>query len=109
MRGACPRCGQGRLYAGMLNPAPNCQACGLDYSFIDSGDGPAVLVIMVLGFVILGLALALQSAFSPPLWLQALIWIPVIVAASIWSLRVTKAVMIAMQFRTGAREGKVDQ
>jgi uncharacterized protein (DUF983 family) len=39
----CPRCGRGKLYSGFLTLRPNCEACGLDYAFIDSGDGPAVL------------------------------------------------------------------
>ena len=28
----CPRCGNGKLYAGFLNLRPNCEACGLDYA-----------------------------------------------------------------------------
>lgn len=104
---ACPRCGEGRLYDGVLQPAKRCMACGLDYSFIDSGDGPAVFVILILGFVVLGLALAVESAFSPPVWVHVLIWIPAITALSLWSLRVTKAMMIALQYRTDASEGRL--
>ncbi len=61
-----------------LNPAKRCMACGLDYAFIDSGDGPAVFVILILGFVIAGLALVVETAFEPPLWLHAIVWIPVV-------------------------------
>ena len=106
MKCACPRCGEGRLYDGMLKPAQRCMACGLDYSFIDSGDGPAVFVIMILGFVILGLALLLESVIQPPMWLQFLIWAPVTIVLSLWALRITKAIMIALQYRTAAREGE---
>jgi uncharacterized protein (DUF983 family) len=107
LRCACPRCGQGRLYDGMLTPARRCMACGLDYAFIDSGDGPAVFVILILGFIIAGLALMVETAFEPPLWLHAILWIPLIIVLSIWSLRVTKAMMIALQFQTKAREGRL--
>jgi uncharacterized protein (DUF983 family) len=107
LRCTCPRCGQGRLYDGVLTPAKRCMACGLDYAFIDSGDGPAVFVILILGFVIAGLALVVETAFEPPLWLHAIIWIPVVIAASLWALRVTKAFMIALQFRTKAQEGRL--
>lgn len=103
---ACPRCGQGRLYSGLLTPAERCSACGLDYGFIDSGDGPAVFVILILGFVIAGLALLVEMAFSPPLWLHALLWIPLVLASAIWALRVTKAMMIAYQYATDARQGE---
>lgn len=108
LKGACPRCGQGRLYKGMLTPAERCANCGLDYTFIDSGDGPAVFVILILGFLVLGLALAFDAALSPPIWVHVIIWIPVIVAASIWSLRFAKAYMIALQFQHSAREGELE-
>lgn len=107
LRCTCPRCGQGRLYDGVLTPAKGCMACGLDYAFIDSGDGPAVFVILILGFVIAGIALVFETAFEPPLWLHAIIWIPVVIVASLWALRVTKAFMIALQFRTKAQEGRL--
>lgn len=103
---ACPRCGQGRLYAGMLTPARGCVACGLDYAFIDSGDGPAVFVILILGFVIVGLALIVDTAWSPPYWVHAVLWIPLTVVLSLWALRVTKAFMIALQYATRAGEGR---
>jgi uncharacterized protein (DUF983 family) len=106
LRGVCPRCGEGRLYAGLLTPANSCRVCGLDYSFIDSGDGPAVFVILILGFVVLGLALLLEMTVSPPLWLHAIIWFPVVAVLSVWALRFAKAVFIALQYRTAAREGQ---
>lgn len=104
---SCPRCGNGRLYAGLLTPAEQCAACGLDYSFIDSGDGPAVFVILILGFVIAGLAVMVEMTLSPPLWIHALIWIPLTITVAIWSLRITKAMMIAYQYKTSAREGEI--
>jgi uncharacterized protein (DUF983 family) len=107
LHATCPRCGQGRLYAGLLTPAPRCAACGLDYSFADSGDGPAVFIILILGFVVLGLALAVEAAFSPPIWLHILLWIPVTTAAAVWALRFGKALMIALQYRTSAGQGKL--
>lgn len=104
---SCPRCGQGRLYAGVLTPAKRCMNCGLDYSFIDSGDGPAVFVILILGFVIVGLALLVETSFHPPFWVHVILWIPLIVVTALWALRVTKAFMIALQFQTSASEGKL--
>ena len=79
----CPRCGKGRLFRGLLTVRPTCDACGLDFSAQDAGDGPAVFVILILGFIIAGLALMLETAFEPPLWLHAIIWIPLIVVASL--------------------------
>lgn len=107
LRCACPRCGEGRLYAGMLTPAKGCTACGLDYAFIDSGDGPAVFVILILGFVVVALALFVETTFEPPFWVHALLWIPLITGLSLWALRITKAMMIALQFRFKAEQGRL--
>lgn len=107
LRCVCPRCGEGRLYDGALTPAKRCMACGLDYSFADSGDGPAVFVILILGFLIVGLALAVQTALEPPIWVHVILWVPLIAITSLLALRISKAIMIALQYRTNAREGEI--
>lgn len=108
LSGKCPRCGQGKLFDGFLSVRKSCAACGLDYSFADSGDGPAVFVIMLVGFVIVGLVLFVELSFQPPIWLHLVLWLPltVILAASI--LRPLKGLMIALQFRHKAEEGRLD-
>jgi len=50
--GRCPRCGKGALFTSLLNLRPNCESCGLDYAFIDTGDGPAVFAIFILEFYV---------------------------------------------------------
>ena len=66
LSGRCPRCGKGRLFRGFLTLAPRCERCGLDYSFADSGDGPAVFVILIAGFVVVGAALVVEMLYEPP-------------------------------------------
>ena len=56
----CPRCGQGRLFQGFLNLRPRCDNCGLDYAFADAGDGPAVFIILIAGFIVVGCALIVE-------------------------------------------------
>ena len=69
-KGRCPRCGTGRLFNGYIATAKGCGNCGLDYAFIDVGDGPVPFVIMIVGFIVVGLALWMDITFSPPLWLH---------------------------------------
>jgi uncharacterized protein (DUF983 family) len=95
----CPRCGQGRLFAGLLTVAPTCSVCGLDLAAQDSGDGPAVFVILVLGALVVGLALAVELTFSPPLWLHMVLWPPLILVGAVALLRPFKATLIAFQYR----------
>jgi uncharacterized protein (DUF983 family) len=105
----CPRCGQGKLYDGMLKIRPSCRNCGLDYSFADAGDGPAVFVILIIGFVVVGLALWMEVTYSPPVWLHFILWLPLTIGLSLWLLRVLKAMLIALQYRNNARQGEIDR
>ncbi|TBN13449.1 DUF983 domain-containing protein [Agrobacterium cavarae] len=108
LQGCCPRCGRGRLFDGFIKLKPSCSACGLDYAFADAGDGPAVFVMLIVGFLIIGLALWFDSVFAPPVWLHALIWLPLTVIVSLLLLRKFKGIMVALQYRNNASEGKID-
>ena len=106
-RGRCPRCASGRLFEGFLTPARECEACGLDFRFIDSGDGPAVFVILVVGFVTVGLALYVEVTYAPSLLVHFLLWPLLAVALSLPLLRALKGALIGQQFRRSAVEGRV--
>ncbi|MGV1918082.1 DUF983 domain-containing protein [uncultured Agrobacterium sp.] len=108
LQGCCPRCGRGKLFDGFLKLKPHCSACGLDYAFADAGDGPAVFVMLIVGFLIIGLALWFDSVFAPPVWLHALIWLPLTVILSLVLLRKLKGIMVALQYRNNASEGSID-
>ena len=109
LRGRCPRCGEGALFDGLLTVKPKCSVCGLDYSFTDAGDGPAVFVIMIIGFIVVGLALWLEVNYSPALWVHLIMWIPLSTVLTLGLLRVLKGLMIALQFRHKAAEGQIDR
>ena len=101
----CPRCGRGKLYDGVISVAPHCPACGLDLRAHDAGDGPIVFVVFVLGAIVVGLAVVVEFAFAPPLWLHAVLWTPVVVIGSLAMLRPLKAGFIALQYRHRALGG----
>lgn len=109
LKGCCPRCGEGRLFKGFLSLAPRCGTCGLDYSFADAGDGPAVFVILLIGFVVVGLALWMEVTFAPPLWLHFILWIPLTLVLGLTALRLIKGVLITLQYRNKAAEGRLDR
>ena len=109
LRGRCPRCGQGRLFHGFLKLAPRCQACGLDYGFADSADGPAVFIIMIAGFVVAGAALVTEIAYSPPIWLHAVLWGPLVLILCLGLLRPLKGVLVAIQYVYKAEQGRIDR
>ena len=105
----CPRCGKGALFSGFLRLRPRCEACGLDYGFADSGDGPAVFVIFFAGFVVVFSALLVEVIFAPPYWVHAALWLPLILITTLGPLRPMKGLMIALQYRHKAAEGRFDR
>ena len=107
LAGRCPACGRGKLFSGYLNLAPRCSVCGLDYSFAEAGDGPAVFVILVTGFIVVGAALFVEMAYAPPYWLHALIWGPLAILLPLLLLRSFKGVLVALQYKHKAEEGRL--
>jgi len=105
----CPHCGKGKLFQGFLTLRPSCEACGLDFSFADAGDGPAIFVILFAGFVVVGLALVVEFLYEPPFWLHALLWGPLILLVTLGPLRPFKGVLIALQHHHDAAEGRLDR
>jgi uncharacterized protein (DUF983 family) len=109
LRGRCPRCGKGRLFSGFLTVAPRCEVCGLDYSFADPADGPAIFVMLIIGFVVVGLALWVEVTYEPPLWLHFLVWIPLALILCLPPLRLIKGLLITLQYANQAAEGRWDR
>jgi uncharacterized protein (DUF983 family) len=103
----CPRCGKGKLYSGFLTLRPACEACGLDYAFIDSGDGPAVFLIMIAGAIVVACALIVEVKYQPPFWVHAALWLPLILATTLLPMRSMKSLLIALQFHHKAAEGRL--
>lgn len=108
LSGRCPQCGQGKLFDGFLALRQHCDACGLDYSFADAGDGPAVFVMFIAGFIVVGTALIVEVKYAPPLWLHAVLWLPLILLVTLGPLRLIKGLLIALQFHHDAAEGRID-
>ena len=96
---------QGPLFDGFLKVTDACKVCGLDLSKQDSGDGPAVFIIFILGMIVVPLALLLEANAAPPMWVHLAIWPAVILGGALAMLRPMKGVMIALQFKHHASEG----
>jgi uncharacterized protein (DUF983 family) len=103
----CPRCGRGKLFDGLITLRPRCERCDLDYAFADAGDGPAVFVILIAGFIVVFAALVVEVVHQPPFWLHAVLWLPLILLTTLLPLRLLKGVLIALQYHHRAEEGRL--
>jgi uncharacterized protein (DUF983 family) len=105
--GLCPDCGVKTLFNGPVRFADKCRGCGLDYSAFNVGDGPAALLTMAIGALIILSAIGLELAAHPPFWIHAIIWVPVTILTVIISLRFAKGALLIAEHRNKAREGRL--
>ncbi|MBK9078981.1 MAG: DUF983 domain-containing protein [Hyphomicrobium sp.] len=103
----CPRCGKGPLFVHLLNMRDSCSGCGLDYKFVDTGDGPAVFAIFILGFLSMGAAMIAEFKFGVPWWGHVLLLGVAMPIFAVALLRFLKATLIALQFKNKAEEGRL--
>lgn len=101
----CPRCRRGPLFKGFLSLRESCPNCGLSYDFADTGDGPAVFITLIAGFIVLGGALVTEVLYRPPMWVHAVIWLPLGILLPVAILRPLKATMVRQQYKTDAGAG----
>lgn len=97
----CPDCGRGHLFGRFLKVVPECPVCGEDFSHQRADDFPAYLVIIVLGHLVIPSMLIVEEVFAPPLWLQYLIWLPLIACGALALLQPTKGAVVALQWQLG--------
>ena len=86
--------------------APRCGSCGYDLSKADSGDGPAVFVILIVGFGVGFSALISEFTLYPPMWLHLVVWLPLTLGLSLGLMRPLKGVLLAAQFMNHASEAR---
>ena len=109
LHASCPRCGQGKLFDGLTKPKAKCSNCGLDYSFIDAGDGPAIFVILLVDLLVVGLAVWTEINYQPSIWVHILVFGPLAIVVTLWLMRTLKALLIGLQYRNNAAQGVLDR
>ena len=104
--GACPACHAPTLFDGWVSFAPRCARCGLDFAAFNVGDGPAAFLILIVGALLTGAAIAVELAFEAVFWVH-LVWLPLGLALTVGGLRIGKALLLAQEYRHRAREGRL--
>ena len=97
-RGRCPRCGAGKLFRAFLKVDNSCSVCGLDFTPHRADDLPAYLVIVIVGHLVVPTALIVETDFSPPVWLQLAIYLPLTLILSLLLLQPVKGAIVGLQW-----------
>jgi uncharacterized protein (DUF983 family) len=105
--GLCPDCGAKSLFDAPIQFSEKCDSCGLDYSGFNVGDGPAALLTMFIGALIISAAISLDIAVRPPFWVHVLLWVPLTALLVFLCLRITKGALLIAEHRNKAKEGQL--
>jgi uncharacterized protein (DUF983 family) len=94
-------CGTGRLFGRFLKVVDHCSVCGEEFCHHRADDFPAYIVIFVVGHAIVPAALAVEMDYAPPMWLEFLIWLPLMITSALALLQPTKGAIVALQWQLG--------
>jgi len=95
----CPNCGKGRLFKGFVKVVDACEACGFDFTRLNTGDGPASFIMQISGGLVVFPTLYVQIAYNPPIWALLAVAVPMVALVSLALMRPGKGLMIALQMR----------
>lgn len=107
LEGLCPRCGARTLFRGLVDFAPSCRACQLDFASFSVTDRPAALLMLIVVVLITAVALAFDEAAAPPILVHVLLWVPITALAVLGCVRVMRGLLLGVQYRKDARAGRV--
>ena len=105
--GRCPRCGARTVFETVVRFAPSCSGCGLDYAGFNVGDGPAAFLTLIVGAIVTALAVWLELACAPDFWVHLAIWPLATLASVVLLLRIAKGMLLSLEYRNAAREGRI--
>lgn len=98
MRGRCPACGEGRLFARFLKPVHACARCGQRWDGHQADDFPAYIVILLLGHLLIPLMIEVNAALAIPLGWQAVLWPGLAVLLGGLMIQPAKGAVLALQW-----------
>jgi uncharacterized protein (DUF983 family) len=94
----CPRCARGRLFDSYLKVRSQCATCDLAFHHHRADDAPPYFTIMIVGHVVVGGMLWLETAQHPPVWLHMTLWLPLTLLLTLALLPTVKGALIGLQW-----------
>jgi uncharacterized protein (DUF983 family) len=101
LRGRCPVCGEGKLFAGFLTIAPACDRCGAPFEHIRADDAPPYIVIFLVGHLLVPVIFWVEKTWMPPMWLHMALWLPLFTIICTLMLRPVKGAVVGWMLRLG--------
>jgi len=97
-RTRCPRCAKGGVFRGYLKVRSNCPVCSLAFHHHRADDAPPYFTIMIVGHIVVGGMLWLETAAHPPTWVHMALWLPLTAVLTLALLPLVKGSLIGLQW-----------
>ncbi len=98
LRGRCPSCGVGPLFARFLKAAARCRACGEAMDGHEADDFPAYIVILLVGHILIPVMIEVNHALDIPLLWQSILWPSFALVLALAMIQPVKGAVIALQW-----------
>jgi uncharacterized protein (DUF983 family) len=86
------------MFRRYLKVADACPHCGEELHHHRADDAPPYFTIVIVGHIVVGLVLAVEMAYRPPLWVHAALWLPLTLILTLVVLQVVKGALVALQW-----------
>ena len=96
--GACPHCGQGRIFGKYLKVLPECAACGENLSHHRADDLPAYIVLFLVGHIVVGTLMTTDPEGLWPIWIHMILWPLMTLLLSLALLQPVKGAVVGLQW-----------
>lgn len=101
LRGRCPKCGGGRLFARYLRVVDHCERCGEPLGGIQADDGPAFFAMFLASLLCVPLGLALGLWWGVGVWNVVTVLSVAALAFTLALLPLIKGAMVGVMWRHG--------
>ncbi|MBN9070874.1 MAG: DUF983 domain-containing protein [Rhizobiales bacterium] len=98
LRGRCPHCGDGKLFASYVKTVDRCEVCGEEIHHHRADDLPAYLVIVIVGHIVVGAFMAVEATTDLTVLQHLAIWVPLTIIGSLALLRPIKGAVVGLQW-----------
>lgn len=97
-KGACPNCGEGKLFHKYLKPTDTCEVCHTELGHIRADDFPPYVTMFLVGHVIVPLILLSEKLYAPEIWLHMAVWPALAIVMTLGLLPVVKGIIVGLMY-----------
>jgi uncharacterized protein (DUF983 family) len=106
--GRCPVCGRSALFQGYLRVRAVCPSCAAPLGRVRADDVPPYFTILVVGHIVVPGMMVLDRIASPPVWLDAVLWVPATLVLTLALLRPIKGAIVGLMLAYGMLAAPTD-